>query len=212
MKNEVKKSINILQKLYMNGLIPYPRVGNDFELKSYYQLFPHPPLPILNGINEPIKKEKIQVNKKSSLLFLNLLSIIKPSRIEKISEKIDDFFDEELQFINVEQQKILMEISSQFDVFLQTKNLTEKDLISLSNSYYAEDNKTMFEMTFKLYEFNKFIFNKENKEKKKNRYLYWKKPIKIAEEQNIRLEDVIIQFYQGESLNTEKEVFDATRQ
>ena len=38
--------------MYMSGLIPYPRVSNDFEKNPTFELFPHPPLPIIENFND----------------------------------------------------------------------------------------------------------------------------------------------------------------
>lgn len=181
MKNSVKQSINILQKLYVNGLIPYPRVSNNFEKKPFFELFPHPPLPILEGINESIKFDKIKINKQSSLLLLNLMKLLKPSKIEKISIKIDSFFDDELEFINDEQKVKFEKISTLFEAFLQEKNLTEKDILNYSNNFFSEENKEMTSNSLKIYEVPTLFFSKDKKDKKKNKYLFSHKPIGTSE-------------------------------
>lgn len=178
----VKKSLNILQKLYMGGLVPYPRVLNDFELNSTFELFPHPPFPVLKDLNEPIKfsesNKKMKINKKTSLLLLSLMKLVKPSSLEKMSLKIDYFFDDNLEFLENKKEEYLRI----HKIYLETMqrelkaSYDEKELIENANSFYSEDNKNIINNSFKLYNIENIRFYYCKKEKYlKNKYLFFKR-------------------------------------
>lgn len=175
MKNSVKKSLNILQKLYMSGLIPYPRVSNNFELNPLFELFPHPPLPILNGINEPIKANELKVNKKSSLLTLSFLKLIQPSTVYRTSEKIDEYLDEELEFLSKEKEEELEKIIALFLELIEQENLQAEEITKIANSFYCEENKKIIEKSLKVYNIPSINFSKDKKNKNKNLYLFAKR-------------------------------------
>ena len=179
-KTSVKKSINLLQKLYMNGLVPYPRVSNDFEKKPFFQLFPHPALPILKDINEPIKfdnpSKEIKVNKKTSLLFLSIIKIARPSTLEKTADKIDEFLDDNLDFINEKKRMEMIKIQELYLNFIKENSLTEKELIESGNDLYSEMNKNIIANSLSIYNIEnlRFYYRKAQKSEK-NKYLFAKR-------------------------------------
>lgn len=175
MKNSVKKSVNVLQKLYMGGLVPYPRVSNDFEITPYFELFPHPPLPIINGINEPIQKRDTKVDKKHSLLTLSLVKLVQPSTAFKTAEKIDDFLDEELNYINIEKEQIFKKIIACFDEIIEKEKLEAEEVMKIANSVYSESNKQVVNNSLSLYALENVSFTKDKKDRKKNLYLFAKR-------------------------------------
>ena len=166
MLQTVKKSLNLLNKIYYSGLILYPRVSNNFERKPSFELFPHPSLSIIDGFNFPLKETKYIINKKTSLLFLSLMKLLKPSGIEKVSMKIDSYFDENLDFINENKKNELMKCQEILEKFLEKKNLTEKDILMLSNSFYSNENKKTIEDTFKIFHINNILIYSIEKKRK----------------------------------------------
>lgn len=166
MLQTVKKSLNLLNKVYYSGLIMYPRVSNNFERKPSFELFPHPHLSIIDGFNFPLKETKYIINKKTSLLFLSLTKLLKPSGIEKISMKIDSYFDDNLDFLNENRKKELNKCQDILEKFLEKKNLTEKDILMLSNSFYSNENKKTIEDTFKIFHIEDILIHSIEKKRK----------------------------------------------
>lgn len=138
MTKSVKKALNILQTAYRCNAIDYPRVDNDFATAQRYDLFPHPPMRRLVPAMKPIKKDQYIVNKNNALLFLSVMRILKPSGIQSVTEMIDDFFDDELNFRTKKHEQVYEAIKVEFDSYLAEEGISTQELMRMPKKFYAD--------------------------------------------------------------------------
>lgn len=129
MKNSILKQFSIarnnLQRAYLSGLIPYPRVANDYisheDLKFYE--YPHKPLVEFDEFSSSLKKEEYTINKATLPLFFTQNNISTPATLYRNLEYIDIFFDDQMNLrgnmldiedLLVEAMDIFRHESSQF--------------------------------------------------------------------------------------------------
>lgn len=176
--SKINKKIKTLQMYYQTNLIPYPRLCNDFELESAFELFPHPPMPIIRGINEPLKNKELKINKQNSLMYLSLLKIIKPSDTVKIASVIDEYFDDDLEFLDENKIENFNLAKKELSDLLIQENLKEKDLFQFCNSFYSKKNKDTIANSLMVYNIQDCYFRPESntstKKNNKKRFIYYK--------------------------------------
>lgn len=134
----VKKALTILQTAYRCNAVDYPRVDNNFATSQRYDLFPHPPMRRLVPQLCPVKKDKYEVNKNNSILFLSLIRSIKPSSIQSFSEMIDDYFNDDLTFRTPKHEQLYNDIYNELEIYMEEEGLTLAELMRLPNKFYAD--------------------------------------------------------------------------
>jgi len=104
----------LLNHLYREGVIEYPRVDNDYIPDKPYDLYPHPPLPRNLGkrheIFAPIGKDSLPLDRNTYLLRLSNLRLITPSTATKYLKNLEYFFDEDLTPYKSRKKRRLLEI------------------------------------------------------------------------------------------------------
>ena len=126
LSKKVTKLMNRLQRLYMSGIITYPRVDNDFiDKNKAYELYAHPKLIFNSNQNRSLKGETILINKESSLLFLSLLRIVSPANLESFSKTIDALFDDNLRIKDKQNLKMI----EKMEIFLKKHNYSQKKIV-----------------------------------------------------------------------------------
>ena len=187
----VNKKTKTLQMYYQTSLIPYPRLCNDFERESTFELFPHPPMPIMRGINEPLKNKELKINKQNSLIYLSLLKIIKPSDTVKISSIIDEYFDDDLEFKNENKIENFNLAKKTLSDLLIQEDLKEKDLFQFCNSFYSKKNKDTISNSLSVYNIQDCYFRPESnvstKKNNKKRFIHYK----LVNESNTERDEAI---------------------
>jgi len=138
MKN-IKSGTNYLQRLYKLGIIDYPRVDNNYHPKSFYQLFPHPPLFEYGEEFTDIKEEEIPV-KKAPLLFLNHLKILSPANILNFSKTIFYYLDSKL---NLKKEK------KEYEQTVEVYNTLKKKQPEFDFKIFGAKYKSLFDKTLK---------------------------------------------------------------
>lgn len=138
MTKSVKKALNILQTAYRCNTIDYPRVDNDFATLQRYDLFPHPPMRKLVPTMKPVKRDQYMVNKNNSLLFLSVMRILKPSGVQSVTDMIDDFFDEYLNFRTKKHEQVYEAIKTEFDDYLAEEGISIQELMRMPKKFYAD--------------------------------------------------------------------------
>lgn len=137
----VKKATNFLQLAYTNNAIAYPRVDNDFVKKSKMDLFPHPPMRRFSEPFYPIKvrsDSKIQLNKKSALLFLSMLRVVSPSTMASTAKILDVFFDDDLNFVSDQAHNKFLKIKQIFSEYCEKNAVTTKTLVGYPLEFYSD--------------------------------------------------------------------------
>lgn len=132
---QVKKSMNELQASYQAGLQNYPRVENTYiKNNDTFDFFPHKPLKPYSIFLTPIKKQKIKLNKKTSLLFLSEQRMITPAQADDFAKTIDEFFDADLNFINNNKKLELQNLFTLVNKFLENEFKT-RDAVEQKNKF-----------------------------------------------------------------------------
>jgi hypothetical protein len=137
-KKGIKRYLARIQTAYHTGMIPYPRVDNDFVTDAPYQTFPHPPLPRIAPEFEPIGRKIVEkLNKKSSILFLSAARIVTPAGIDSAVEFIDAYFDDELRLLEEkrEQAERLMDVLRKF---YEETGMGDKKCLDLKKQVYQK--------------------------------------------------------------------------
>jgi len=139
-KKKVKKAVNYLQTCYSNGIIPYPRVDNNFITIKGFDVHPHPQMPSFNKYTTPLNFNEYKINKKNSLLFLSVIRAVSPSNVDSMSGFIDDIFTDELGINNGQEERVGT-IEKLTEEFFQSRNLTNKKILDWFSEPYEEIKK-----------------------------------------------------------------------
>jgi len=150
----VRKCVNELQSLYMQGFIDYPRVDNDYlEPFETMELYPHKPLERLNRSLMPIKNQTLPLNKRNALLYLSQEGLIAPSQAYDYAATIDEYFDEVLEVRDAKMEETLSQVFSLLDDFLSaniganSKEEQKRVVAQIDNEIYEslkKDDKIAF--------------------------------------------------------------------
>lgn len=161
---KVKKHCNELQNLYMSNIISYPRV--DLNTDKLYTFYPHKELKSIMHSFQPIKEEKILLNKNNSLLYLNQEKLLTASKIEKMAKIIDNFYDKDLNFIDENAENKLKIYKNLLDDFLKNKKITIEKIKEKNIKKQNDEYSTL--RVYKLKEL-KFLINFVSTTKQKRR-------------------------------------------
>lgn len=171
------KGVQELQRYYRSGLIGYSRVDNKFiPFTNSFSLFPHPDFSSVQVSGfQSVKDASLKIEKDNALLYLSVLRIIRPSDTVTIAKLIDDFFDDDLNFINEKQKTLAYDLMLELEEFLEEENVTKHELLDLCYSFY-NDNRNSFSSTLTTYNIEGLIFNPDEKSEGQNkkRYIHWK--------------------------------------
>ncbi len=127
-KRQIKNAMNKLQVWYMSGGIEYPRVENNyFEPQKTFDLVPHLPMRMITTSFSPIKNKELPLNKKNSLLFLSQKRLVNPSQAVNYAESIDEYFDDNLNFINQQKQEEFRQLYKMMLDFLSNRLKIENE-------------------------------------------------------------------------------------
>ena len=141
-KRRVKKALNFLQNAYRCGVVPYPRVDNNFKRGNNQQPFPHPPLPKIMQWMRGVDDVSLKVEEKADvLLFLHASGMVTPSRIEEVSGTLDLYFDDDLTFVSDEAKEEAEKILQIYDRILKEEGVSEKELIEMRQRFFDEAQK-----------------------------------------------------------------------
>lgn len=133
--NKVKRVMQLLQKLYKCGLLPYPRVDNNFiEACLAFDMQAHPKMCLESEMFSELEGERIPIDKNSALLFLSLIRVLSPSNIENFAEMLDDVFTDDLKFISEEKEKEVLKTFEMLNLYMEKNLIKQEDIIS----WYSE--------------------------------------------------------------------------
>lgn len=152
--------MQLLQKLYKCGLLPYPRLDNNFiEASLAYDMQAHPKMCLESEMFEELEGEHIPIDKNSALLFLSLVRVLSPSNIENFAEMLDEVFTEDLKFISEEKEKEVLKTFELLSLYMEKNLLKQEDIIS----WYSEIFKTSKSRELKHFKISNvhFILNSE---------------------------------------------------
>lgn len=140
--NKTKKTLRNLQVMYKSGIIAYPRVDNSFiSDDKAFDMYAHPSFSFGEGIFKSIQGSEEEVNKKSSLILLSLLRILSPSNIESFSELIDEFFDDNLEYVSKEKEEEAINILGELASFMEEEDLIQSKLLEDYGSIFEKSKK-----------------------------------------------------------------------
>lgn len=172
-RSRVKKALDYLQSAYYNNMVVYPRVDNNFIKSKQFNLFPHPVIRPLNENMLPLQKKKFSLTKDTSLLFLSSVRLLQPSTLQAVSNFIDDFFDDSLEYITMKRKIQAERLIHQMDDFLRTHNIKEEELLEMENSIFHERQKS--EEACFIFKIESAFFVSESRAKKRwlQSFLEW---------------------------------------
>jgi len=161
----LNSAINYLQQFYTKGIIPYPRVLNNFISKPFFQLFPHPKFTKENeveGIFSKLifKNNLITINNKNKNLILSIFNLLNPSEIKKTNAILNIFLDQNLNYINKNKQ---IDVNKKYEklIDLLKKNYSNiNDILRLEQSFYDKNYK-LKKVDHLIFKSDNYIINKE---------------------------------------------------
>lgn len=118
-----RQAYNKLIGAYEKGVIEYPRVDSDYHLEDNYDLYAHPKLKEFDEFSTPIDAEELPLNKQTVLLALSNERLITPSMALSYYEKIDMYFDDDLNVRKGKEKEvsIMEKISHSFEDVVRTE-------------------------------------------------------------------------------------------
>lgn len=130
-----------LQTAYTNGGVGYPRVDNDLMVGMRHELFPHPRMPRFTKDLMALKPvREILINKRSAILVLGVIRVFAPSDAIGMSEAIDYYLDDHLNFVSPQREKELTLLVNMMFDFLANEAEVKKegDLLAMEMEIFAE--------------------------------------------------------------------------
>ncbi|WP_172198561.1 hypothetical protein [Campylobacter sp. RM16188] len=201
---KVKKYMNELQADYSAGFINYSRVENNYmPPEEAFELIPHKSLTPFNKALSPIKETELPLNKKNALLFLSQNRLITPSQAVNYAETLDEYFDNDLNFINENKKLELDRLFALMTKFLSAK-LKTQELKTQENeikSRYSKiyDSSRQINVGFYAVKSMTFFPNIDGQSKKKRSPLevrdsFWYK--KYQEKKRLENEEALIERFE----------------
>lgn len=128
--------MNVLNKLYREGLIIYPRTESDYiSNKRLFSYNPHPKIKAVSDYLSPLEGEFYPFNQNSMLLHFHNIRAITPSNYVATKNKVNEILKKP--------KNILLEVTENYDSFIQeNKKITRNYFIEeLINHYNKEKPK-----------------------------------------------------------------------